>query len=36
VSLADSVLAMRRSGITGRIDRGAGLTEQRIQEAITE
>ena len=36
VSLADSVLAMRRSGITGRIDRGAGLTEQRIQQAITE
>jgi ABC-type sugar transport system ATPase subunit len=36
VSLADSVLAMRRSGITGRIDRGTGLTEQRIQEAITE
>lgn len=35
-SLAGSVLAMRRSGITGRIDRGAGLTEQRIQEAITE
>ncbi|MBI3373660.1 MAG: sugar ABC transporter ATP-binding protein [Betaproteobacteria bacterium] len=36
VSLADGVLAMRRSGITTRIDRGAGLSEQRIQEAITE
>lgn len=36
VSLADNVLAMRRGGITGRIDRSTGLTEQRIQEAITE
>jgi ABC-type sugar transport system ATPase subunit len=36
VSLADGVLAMRRSGIAGRIDRGAGLTEQRVQESISQ
>jgi ABC-type sugar transport system ATPase subunit len=34
-SLADSVLAMRRGRIAARIERGAGLTEQRIQETIT-
>jgi len=33
--LADSVLAMKRNAVAGRIERGAGLTERAVREAIS-
>jgi len=35
VSQADAVLAMRRQTISARMERGAGLSEQAVREAIT-
>ena len=34
-SLADTVLAVKRNAIAARIDRGAGLSEQTVREAIS-